>query len=245
MNKIKKINKKGSHVGVVLSFVIFVTFLAFFYSIIEPTIKIDQTKQIILDYLEGEFINNLSEELATSTITINKSLVLEKCVRLNELITLLEVGNKMIVKNGAGNISKSSSDGNDLWLNRTDSDETFFKIFSSEEFETLALPSSPCFPLQENQGDYSIRFTNKNIYVFESRINKTLERYANNYEEFKNELNIPFGTEFGFSFINSTGGIIKTDEKNISVNVFVGEVAIQYVDKSANILPGFIDITVW
>jgi len=245
MHKIKIKYKKGSHVGIVLSFVIFVTFLAFFYSIIEPTIQIDQTKQIILNYLEGELINNLSAELTITTVTVNKTIV-QLCVELQDLMESLGTERKIIVRDNLGNRSQSFIRGQSLQINRTRADESFLKIYYSEEFNDLMNAPQPCPPaLREEQGEYAIRLTKKENYVFESKINKTLDMYKTNYEELKTQLNIPLGTEFGFSFINSTGGIIKTDEKNISTNVYVGEVAIQYIDSNANILHGFIDIKVW
>ena len=67
-------NKRGSHVGIVLSFVIFVTFLAFLYTIIEPTIKIQQDKESLLNYLKIELMETFSADLTSTSITINKSL---------------------------------------------------------------------------------------------------------------------------------------------------------------------------
>ena len=47
--------KTGSHVGFVLSFVVFVTFLIFIYSVLVPTTKI-QDKPLILEKVGSEEI---------------------------------------------------------------------------------------------------------------------------------------------------------------------------------------------
>ena len=47
----KIISKKGSHVGVVVSFVIFVTFLVFLYTIVQPATVREKDRQYLLDYL--------------------------------------------------------------------------------------------------------------------------------------------------------------------------------------------------
>ena len=60
-------NKRGSHVGVILSFAIFITFMVFLYFIIEPAIRIQGDKQNILDNLERELLEKFSANLTTYT----------------------------------------------------------------------------------------------------------------------------------------------------------------------------------
>ena len=45
-------NKKGSHVGLVLSFVIFVVFLIFMYPLVGPALETKGDKQYLLEPLE-------------------------------------------------------------------------------------------------------------------------------------------------------------------------------------------------
>ena len=55
--------KGGTHVGFILSFVIFVTFLIFLYSmLIEPT-KTNQDKQYLLENLRINLIENILNDL--------------------------------------------------------------------------------------------------------------------------------------------------------------------------------------
>lgn len=49
-----KRGKKGSHVGMMLSFGVFIVFLVFIFSVLQPIIKIEQDKKLILnDFVEG------------------------------------------------------------------------------------------------------------------------------------------------------------------------------------------------
>ena len=77
-------NRKGSHVGVVVSFVVFVTFLVFLYLIIQPATIRERDKQYILDYLKLNLVSN-------STIALIKSPLI---LRLNcRVIYLLLIVN--------------------------------------------------------------------------------------------------------------------------------------------------------
>jgi hypothetical protein len=52
----------------ILSFVIFVTFLVFLYSALEPAIKTQKEKDSLLDFLEVEIINNMTRDLTVSIV---------------------------------------------------------------------------------------------------------------------------------------------------------------------------------
>jgi len=84
--------------------------------------------------------------------------------------------------------------------------------------------------------------------IFESKIISLAEfiKDKNNYEAVKKRLEIPSGDEFGFIFEDGNREIIaKTEEKEITTNIFVEEIPIQYIDNQANKKPGFLRIKVW
>jgi len=242
-----KINKRGSHVGIALSFVVFVTFLIFLYSILEPTIKTQGDKQSLLDYLEKDLIENFSANLTTSTLSIIEKAP-QNCVEIENLIEEIGINSRIIVKDESEDISQayiSKKDSNNLLINRDDSENTFFKIYSSEEFEELETSEiNPCKTLKKDDG-YSLGLTRKDKYIFEKRVIGLIERYNEEYESLKEELKIPLGSEFGFSFAYSNGTITGTEEKEISANIYADEIPMQYIDEDANILSGFINIRVW
>jgi len=120
----------------------------------------------------------------------------------------------------------------------------FFKIYQSEEFDVIDNGTmEDCEKL--NQNEYSIESVKGRKEIFLTKINKTKEQYEEDYENLKNELNIPEGSEFGFMFTDREEIIIETEEKNVSTSVYAEEISVLYVDREANIKSGFINIRVW
>ena len=242
-------NKRGSHVGIILSFVIFITFLVFLYSVIEPITKIEKEKQSILDYLEVELLERFSADLTTTTILVNGDIT-ENCITIKEISNETISNGNLIVKDDSENILIHKFQTADLQI---DSTGNFFKIYHSEEFKPAeSAISDACQKIYKeginpaDPANYSIGLTRTKEYLFESRINETINKHKNSYEELKKELNVLAGTEFGFSFFDRNRNVIfETEQKNITANAYVKEVLVQYIDEKANIIPGFINIKVW
>lgn len=240
-------NKRGSHVGMILSLVIFVTFLIFLYTTLEPIIKVQKDKQALLDYLKVELTERFSSNLTTASIGINKTAP-QTCIILDDFVKDTEMSLKLIVKDDlTGQILKAnvSQTGNDLFIIKQETD-VFFKVYDSPKFEELekVMEIQGC-KLLENEKDYTIGLIRTNKYLFESNIINLIDEYNSRYIDLKEELKIPLGSGFGFSFIYSNGTIIKTEEKNVSTNVYAQETPIRYVDDQANINSGFISIKTW
>jgi len=68
------LSKRGSHVGFILSFVIFVLFILFLYTTIQPAIKIQKEKTLFIDYLKDVLVENFTVNLTTMTIKMQKVL---------------------------------------------------------------------------------------------------------------------------------------------------------------------------
>lgn len=244
------LGKRGSHVGVILSFVIFVTFLVFLYFLLEPSLVIQKDKQTLLDKLKIELIEKFSEDITTTTIEIEKVDITENCVRLRDLIGKqigsYVISSRLIVKNESRDTLRdirAHGNGRDLQIVRSSLSNVFFKIYDSREFEEIDSGNIPgCEDIRE---EYSIRSTTTGREIFETRINETRTEYETNYAGLKSELNIPGGSEFGFSFIDKEEIIIKTQEKNITTSVYAEEIPILYIDGEANINQGFLVIKVW
>ena len=239
--------KRGSHVGVILSLAIFVTFLVFLYVAIEPLIKIQKDKESLLDYLEVELTERFTADLTGVTVGIDKS-VSQTCIQLEELINNAELSFKLIVKDGQLDRileSNISQDGNDLFV-ATPQTNVLFKIYESEEFAELnRISLSGCRNLQEGMNGYNIGLIRTNEYIFESRILDMIEEYNAGYEGLKEELRIPPGSGFGFGLTYTDRTKVKTKEKEISTSIYAEEIPIQYIDREANINFGFLNIRVW
>jgi hypothetical protein len=242
--------KRGSHVGIILSFVIFVTFLIFLYSAVEPIIKVQKDKQSLLDYLEKELIEEFSAEMTITSVNINKNVVSQECTEFENFITLTEMNPPFIIaKNKSGIIYPAYISGNRLNLRiiREDIESKFFKIYNSSEFKEINENTGFCNLIKERQSNYNytIGLIRTNEYIFETRILDMINNYTTNYEGLKEELKIPTGSEFSFSFTYDNGTIIEVGEEEVSTSIYAQETPIQYVNEKADIQFGFITIKVW
>ena len=66
-------NRSGSHVGMIISFVIFITFIVFLYTVIKPAFNTGEDKKTILDDITNTIINNVSSNLTVVTLQLDSS----------------------------------------------------------------------------------------------------------------------------------------------------------------------------
>jgi len=125
-------NKKGTHIGKVLSFVIFVIFIFYIYAIIQPAIKTDKNKQSLLDYLKIELNENLSTKIKVMTVSLDNS-ISGNCIELKDFINFTDNNITLLAKNITGKIlgSSVSSDKKNLFIQRGVNEEFLKKLRSS------------------------------------------------------------------------------------------------------------------
>jgi len=235
-------NKRGSHVGVVLSFVIFVTFLFFVYNILEPSMRIERDKESLLEYLKMELVREFVSNLTSISVKINKP-VEDDCIILEDFLEIIDNGGGLIVKNGTGNIMMNGIENKNLKIENR-KDENFFRIYYSEEFISEEASRQECVELKKE--GYTIGLVRTEKYLFKTKIEEFKDRMKLNYDLIKEELKIPLGNDFGFSLTQGGKEILSTeDSETIPTNIYAREIPIQYVDKEAKIFPGFITIKVW
>jgi len=240
-------NKRGSHVGVILSFVIFVTFVVFLYFILSPQLNVERDKESFLDYLRFQLMEEFSTNLTSITVSIDSS---TECVVLKNFLDEINVSSRLIVKDSEGDISNvyiSSSDSDDLIIDRVSSSQGFFKVYYSDEFEERSsISPEGCDELIKETG-YEITLIKEERYVFDTKVLDLLNEYDDEetYEDLRERLNIPEGSDFGFNFVYSDETIIKTEEKGTPGNVYAREIPVQYVDEEANVLLGKVNVKVW
>ncbi len=231
-------NKRASHVGMILSFMIFVTFLAFLFSITQPAIKVQKDKEFLLEYLKSELLEKqFIEEMAEVSVTIDSEIT-ETCVELINFLGEADVDEEIVVKNSSGDKAYAKVSNPNLEFS-TEDDDTFFKVYSSEEFEKPGDILNGCASLDGDS--YVIESVRSDNYIFESKINVGIT----GFDDLKNSLNIPAGSDFSFGFEDEEGGFSETGQKDVSVDVFSEEIPIQYVDDEANIKSGFLTIRIW
>ena len=244
MNKKYLHNKKGSHVGVILSFVIFVTFLVFLYTTIEPAIKVQKEKDSLLDFVETEIINNVTRRVVTSFIEVYDT-ASSGCIKI-EPVSGVD-SSYVIVKNSTGKLLDSYGwDGSFVYASR--GGDSLLKMFFLDKDKNTEPPEGECENLEnlEEGIDYNITYTRTNQHIYESAIIHIIDQYnTGDVDSLKEYFNIPTGSEFGLAFKNYEGGGNSTNEANISSNVYSKEINIEYLDKHAEEKSGSLSVRVW
>ncbi len=202
-------DRRGSHIGIILSFVIFVIFMVFLYVAVKPAVKTGEDKKAFLEILKADLLENVSDNLTSAGININagKNPDNKNCVEFSNLITKLEIDeatkSQLVVKNETGNVLTFYVSGADLEITRTERANSFFKIYHSPSFDAESGDSTPnCKKIEDDE--YTAGQITTEKYVFEKRIMQLKEDYETpgRYEKIKDEWKIPPGKEFGFNLLN-------------------------------------------
>jgi hypothetical protein len=231
--------KKASHVGIVLSFVVFVTFLLFVFTTLSPLAQTNEKKETLMKYAEKAII----EYVSSGMIRVSVSKDLEQSDSDEDIAKI-----DLTKDYGYANILAKDRDGN-LLESRIEGKNVYFKK-PSQEVVSLFLTNRNLNekPLEGSLGNYEnwkITFFQEKTHIFEENCLLLLKEYEENYLELKEKLEIPLGSEFGFEFENSTRGIFSSFEREVKKEVYAETLPIQYVDENADILNGFLRIKVW
>jgi len=235
--------KKGSHVGVALSFGIFIIFLVFLLSALTPLIKTQESKQHILDDLKNKMMNFSSENLTTITIYVSKD-VNKDCINIGGITSYLLSENLIIRNKLYENLPYNIQNVNRLYVEVGNDFDGFLKIYYSEKIiSPLYEEIGGCTPI--DLGDYSIKVLTTREYYSDDGIIETIEKYNTNYAGLKEELGVPEGTDFGFDFTYSNGTMIGTEEEQASTSVYSDQSYMLYIDSDGNINMGYLTVRVW
>lgn len=240
-------NKSGSHVGVVVSFVIFITFLFFLYSILEPVTSRERDKQYLLDYLKLSLIEDSTENFTTMTINIENPVGPQSCLNLQQMIGDDRIPeymvNHLIFKTSEETFTYQRNDPN-IRVNTGKNFVGLLKVYYSEEITPLPYDGVPgCSPK-----NYPIGFVKTYKEIFESKLEDLNDSYYADYEGLKAELGIPKGTEFSFYLLDGEKNIVFSAENGAppeTTSVYIEEVPIQYMDNQGSMSFGFLRIKVW
>jgi hypothetical protein len=220
--------KRGTHIGIIASFSVFILFLVGLYVIMNP-IKGATDKELIMNYVEGKLLEDFSGNLTVALIKPNST----GCMSVNYRDIGVNEDINSIVKDKDNNVIDSEKHGSSLFI-KDSSENLYWIYYSYQDFYNTAPVSGNCYsPIIA-----SVRETKE---IFEEKIINRI----NNFPEFKDSLNINSQAEFSFSFEMDNKTTIEVGAKNTTLEVFAKEFPIQYYDNKANKLNGIIKIKVW
>ena len=231
-------NKKGSHVEIVLSFVLFVGSIFFVYFLVQPSIsKNDKTLEI--DSLKEKIKDFLKEDLTLASVKIK--ITPPTCAKLNNFFGSGEINERLIAVGKSGNLN-AMKNGNNLVIET--GGNNFINIYSSKEFNAKNGNIAGCQNLNKDQ-DYSFGLIKTEEHFFESRLLNLSEKYSSNYSGLKSELKIPDSVDFGFGFFYSDGTSFYAGNNSYDINIYSEEIPINYINKNKGFEIGKLTIITW
>lgn len=234
-NKMKlKKSKKGSHVDVIVSFMIFIIFIIFLFIIINPTQVVEKDKKQTAEYIKLKIDNKIIEEIVIVNVANASVKDAEDCISLDES-SLNISGMTPIAKDSNGNYAGTQGNLQIDWS----SSSSFLRVYYSvNSFNTHTTDSSTC-QIGEIK---SVRYIQEAV---ETNITKLIADYATNYSFLKSEFGISNKEEFAIQFEFSNGTIIGTAPQDTKVDRYAEKYQKSYFDKEANKKSGYIILYIW
>lgn len=232
-------NKKASHIGVVISFGIFLTFIVFAYVILIPKVETDEHENLVED-IKNQMVEEISSRVITVSIKTESDSV--TCARIGDFFTNFDLNKTIVVTDEDGNILTSTYSGpSDQHLGITVAGESLFRIYHSGEFSEIS--SGAC---AESQNLYG-KFIKKEDIVVKSKILTLASDYTNDYGELKSRLNVPSVNNFEFTFTYSDDTETTTEAVEITRgNVYIEEFPIEYIEQAdVSTQVGTLRVKVW
>ena len=241
-------NKRGSHVGVVVSFVIFVTFLIFLYTMLQPITVKERGREYILDYLTLNLLGEATGNMTSMLITVLESTGNQDCIDMQDFPEIPEnqVENLLIKDSEDVVYAYQVRPSGNVWIDTGKNFIGILRVYYGDDVERSPQGvNTGC-----NPKPYAIGYIRVFSEIFGEKIYELNESYYVDYEGLKAHLGIPEDTEFNFYVLDgqrSDPPIIKaalyptpTDR-----SVYVEETPIQYLDEDGNMLFGFLLVEIW
>jgi len=239
------LNKRGSHVGVMISFSIFVIFLVSTFMMISPALEENENKNSLLNLLQQEILKNISSNMTLTLLTVEDTYSSEGKTCLNFSEGGWKSGEDALVLNGTDTRINSTFVDSVLSVNWIE-ENNFLKVYSSpENFVEKNLDSTDCAVPSEGSNFY-IKSIKTQEYIFESKIVQLAQEYLSSYDEMKEYFGIPSEKEFGFSFTNSQGiTYIDVGNEPLGTSVYSMNAQIIYLTNQSSFASGVIKLKVW
>jgi hypothetical protein len=244
-------NKKGSHVGMILSFTLFIVFLIFVYTIVDSPLKTRKENENIFQDIQKKILEDVSAEVYTTFTYINFGLLENDCFEiinpknLSDEMTSIVIMQQNNILNDETIYPEIGSEIEPGITKITDSGETissFAKIYYSENLfeKSEAYSGTNCVKLTPEIILKETRIVEKNILSL-------IDKMANNYSLVKEEFGIGGEVDFHLEFEYENGTKISNSKFNedLKREVFARSFYIDYLSIGAREKMGRFIIRVW
>jgi hypothetical protein len=250
-------NKRGSHIDVILSFIIFIAFIVFFYAIIQTNVIAKSDKTAFLNFMGGQLVKNLTGiNLTAISIQLNPNNP-RSCLVLTGFQGSAGINSmSLVLKNLTGETFPVYKSGGDLYIDMSQNQNAkFFKVYYSPNFNIIAdnvlgacNPALQVNPPNNPPNTYSINkkedYTSN--YIWESSISSLINSYKQDYISVKEWFNVSIKDNFGFSFTYQNNTIVSTNETiPLTINVYSQTFPVAYISANNSLQSGNLIVRVW
>ncbi|MBI2045432.1 hypothetical protein HYT23_05210 [Candidatus Pacearchaeota archaeon] len=219
--------KRGSHVGVIASFTIFIMFLIGLYFSIQPLLKDQKDKDLLLDKLKDRLFDEMSNNLTVAVISTSSG----TCLKLSNSDVDVS-GARAIVKDDGGTEIISGYDGSNLIIQA--GSQTALWVYYAQEFQVNSGVDTSCV-------SPAIKSVRQTYEIFEKKVADAV----NNYAQIKASMNLQKFSDLGYSFEYNNGTSVSVGNPPSSGQIYAEEIPIQYINGKANSLSGKLTIKAW
>lgn len=250
-------NRRGSNIDVIISFIVFIGFLVFFYVIIQPSLVTPQDKSVIINSLYTELKSNLTgANITIISVGINLQKSAQKnCIILNGFAGAANLQSplKILVYNETGGNYPAYNSSGDVYVNMSNPADVFLNVYSSPSFvpnPTTPSGLTPCTNLYFNNQnnnytlgkiqDYSVG------YIFDANVKQLITAYDSNYLGVKSWFNVTANEDFGFNFTYQNMTSIGTNDKPPAYSSIYSEsFPVLYITENNSLQSGELTVRVW
>lgn len=227
-------NKRGSHVGIILSFGLFISFLIFMYVLMAPAVQTQKEQKALMARIKPEIVDRVSSNFTTMTIMNSSSTA--GCFVIQDYN--YSDMNSTIVKDENGSVVASNVSEGDLFIE--DSGTGFYKVHSADvQLNTQSFSPSGC------TDSYELGINRKEIEVSSQKAVNLIKNYEEGYDTLKDEFDIPAGMNFGVDFIYNNESRVETEDTNMTRNIYVEKFSTQYFTDDAEKKGGSLRVKIW
>jgi hypothetical protein len=236
-NKMKlKNSKKGSHIDVIVSFIIFIVFISFLFILLNPATIMDKDKEQTAEYLKLRIDEKIQTDLVVVHVANISNKDIEDCLRFDD--ENLEIsGMTPIAKDSSGNSVDSTGSLDIDW----NSASSFFRVYYSKDSFNLHTSDSAFSSCQTGEIK-SVRYIQEAV---ETNISQLFLDFNANYSAVKSELGLAKNEEFAMQFQFSNGTTVGTAPTDAKIERYAEKYQITYFDMEANKRSGYMTIYIW
>ncbi|MFH1710732.1 MAG: hypothetical protein ABH840_00300 [Nanoarchaeota archaeon] len=239
------IKKASGHVEVVLSFVIFIGFVIFLFSVF-PVYQ-NKKSEIGLDSAERGILNFTLVEVNYFDIVLEGS---TECFSYPSK----DISSKIIVRDFEGKRLEGKSVGDILYIRDEDyslpGHGKFYGIYYSSEFSEQGcdnIDTGACESLEDQSIDYEVGLVREDYMVAYNKVLDLTGEYKLNYGSVRGNFSIPKGENFEFAIADLKGKIIlnATRKKPERTTVLSRNTPVQMVYQNGTYVFGMLNIKIW